>query len=166
MNKVRWETNVGNGVVNIQFDRKDIEMNKMVVTTLESKFRVYDLRTQHKTEGFSYLSQKAHKSTIWLAKHLPQNRDLFVTCGGNGGINIYKQYIIYNNSSYPGQRQIKDPEGNLKGVMGNVELLNSRVYSTQPIVGFDWSNDKEGLACAALLDQTIRVFIVTKLNKY
>lgn len=58
MNKVRWETNVGNGVVNLQFDRKDIEMNKMVVTTLESKFRVYDMRTQHKTEGFAYLSQK------------------------------------------------------------------------------------------------------------
>jgi len=43
-NKVRYETNVANGVTAIEFDRKDIEMNKMVVTTLESKFRVYDLR--------------------------------------------------------------------------------------------------------------------------
>lgn len=80
-------------------------------------------------------------------------------------------YLFYYNnvylySSYPGQRQIKDVEGGLRGVIGSVELLNSRVYSTQPIVSFDWSSDKEGLACAAILDQTIRVFIVTKLNKY
>jgi hypothetical protein len=29
-NLVRWETNVRNGVCSIEFDRKDIEMNKMV----------------------------------------------------------------------------------------------------------------------------------------
>ena len=68
-NLVRWETNVRNGVCSIEFDRKDIEMNKMVrrrrrarcccpchlratsrlrgqvLTTLESQFRVFDLRT-------------------------------------------------------------------------------------------------------------------------
>lgn len=70
MNKVRWETNVGNGVVNLQFDRKDIEMNKMVVTTLESKFRVYDMRTQHKTEGFAYLSQKVLNYNIFICRHI------------------------------------------------------------------------------------------------
>jgi hypothetical protein len=52
------------------------------------------------------------------------------------------------------------------GVTGSVELLNSRVISTQPIVSFDWSPDKEGLCCLTCLDQTLRVFIVTKLNKY
>ena len=35
-------------------------MNKMVVTTLESKFRCYDLRTEHPTDGFSYMTEKAH----------------------------------------------------------------------------------------------------------
>ena len=49
---------------------------------------------------------------------------------------------------------------------GNVELLNSKVISTQPIVSFDWSPDKDGLCVLSCLDQTIRVFIVTKLNKY
>jgi len=29
---MRWETNVGNGVIGLDFDRKDIEMNKLVVT--------------------------------------------------------------------------------------------------------------------------------------
>ena len=33
-------------------------MNKMVVTSLESKFNVFDLRTQHPTEGFASLTEK------------------------------------------------------------------------------------------------------------
>lgn len=66
--------------------------SQLVVTTLESKFRMYDMRTQHSTSGFAYLSEKAHKSTVWLAKHLPQNRDLFMTGGGNGGFNLYKYH--------------------------------------------------------------------------
>lgn len=44
--KLKWEDNVGNGVTSVEFDRKDIDMNKMVVTSLESKFRYYDLRIQ------------------------------------------------------------------------------------------------------------------------
>ena len=92
-------------------------------------------------------------------RHLPQNRDLFVTTGGNGGLNLYK----YN---YPASRQAKDGEGRPKGVPGTVELLNSKVISTQPVVSFDWSPDKDGLACLACLDQTLRVYIVTKLHLY
>ena len=41
-----------------------------------------------------------------------------------------------------------------------------RVLSSQPIVSLDWSPDKEGLCVLSCLDQTLRVFIVTKLNKY
>lgn len=33
-------------------------MNKLVATTLESKFTLYDLRTQHQTKGFSSLTEK------------------------------------------------------------------------------------------------------------
>ena len=86
--RLRWETNCGNGVVNVEFDRKDIEMNKIVATTLESRFRVFDARTLHPTEGFAFKEERAHKSTIWRARHLPQNRDLFATTGGNGGLNL------------------------------------------------------------------------------
>ena len=42
----------------LEFDRKDIPMNKMVVTSLESKFKVFDLRTQHPTKGFASLTEK------------------------------------------------------------------------------------------------------------
>lgn len=52
------------------------------------------------------------------------------------------------------------------GMPGTVELLNSRVISTQPIVSFDWSDSREGLCVLSCLDQTLRVFICTKLNKY
>ena len=42
----------------LEFDRKDIPMNKMVVTSLESKFSIFDLRTQHPTKGFASLTEK------------------------------------------------------------------------------------------------------------
>lgn len=45
----------------MDFDRKDIEMNKLVATTLESKFWVYDMRTQHPTKGFASLSEKVRR---------------------------------------------------------------------------------------------------------
>eukprot|EP00903_Cladosiphon_okamuranus_P016703 g15396.t1 len=156
---MRWETNVKNGVTGLEFDRNDIEMNKLVVTTLESKFRTYDMRTQHPEAGFAHLSEKAHKSTVWLARHLPQNRDLFMTGGGNGGFNLYKYH-------YPNSRTKNDKDNIPMGVPGKVELLNSRVISSQPIVSFDWSPDREGLCCLSCLDQTVRVYIVTKLGKF
>ena len=33
-------------------------MNKLVATTLESKFHVFDVRTQHPEKGFASLSEK------------------------------------------------------------------------------------------------------------
>jgi len=158
-NTMRYETNVGNGVTCIEFDRKDIEMNKMGVTTLESKFRLFDMRTQHPVQGYSYLSERAHKATVWCIRHLPQNRDIFMTGGGNGGFNIYKY-------QYPASRTAMYKDNVPVGVVGTVELLNSKVISTQPIVSLDWSPDKEGLCTLTCLDQTLRCYIVTKLNKY
>lgn len=54
-NKLLWDKNLKNGVCGIQFDRKDIKMNKMVATTLEGKFNIFDMRTQHVIDGFSGL---------------------------------------------------------------------------------------------------------------
>ena len=45
----------------LEFDRKDIPMNKMVITSLESKFSVFDLRTQHPTKGFAMLTEKVQE---------------------------------------------------------------------------------------------------------
>lgn len=35
-------------------------MNKLVATSLESKFYVYDMRTQHPTKGFASLTEKVY----------------------------------------------------------------------------------------------------------
>jgi hypothetical protein len=69
-------------------------------------------------------------------------------------------------SNYPVSRSVKDEKGVAKGRMGTVELLNARVLAPQPFVAFDWCAEKEGLAAAACLDQTLRLFIVTRLNRY
>ena len=58
-----------------------------------------------------------------------------------------------------------DTDGVAVGVAGTMDLLNKRNVSTQPISSWDWSPDKEGLAVCGSFDQSIRVVIVTRLNK-
>lgn len=160
-NCLRWDTNLMNGVCNIEFDRKDIKMNKLVATTLEGTLQVFDMRTHHLEQGYTCLKQKSpmNTATLWGARHLPQNRDLFCAMGGDGVLSLY-QY------KYPTQRIIKDADGRDKGVTGSLELLNDRNLSTQPICSFDWHPDKLGLSVMACLDQTCKVAVVTKLNLY
>ncbi|KAF5840799.1 WD40-repeat-containing domain protein, partial [Dunaliella salina] len=156
--QVRWEANVQNGVCGVQFDRKDIPMNKFVVCCLEAQFHVFDARTQHPKEGFTSLSEKVTVgSTVWGSAHLPQNREIMMVCSGDGTLYLYKYH-------YPDQRRIKDHDNHDLGVVGSVELLSNRTVSSQPVCSFDFSPDKEGLFCCAAFDQTLRVGIVTKLN--
>jgi len=153
--KILWETNVKNGIVSLQFDRKDISMNKLLVTGVEAWFRVYNTRTLHPDEGYAYVAANAHNSTVWCGSHLPQNREVFATTGGNGSVNIYKY-------SYPAQQSVKDPQGREKGVPGTVKLLSSKKLSEQPIVHCDWSADKQGLCALTCLNSNIKVVLVTK----
>lgn len=107
---VRYETTLQNGVCAVEFDRKDIPMNKFAATTLESRFHVFDARTQHATKGMASLSEKqAHGSTIWGVRHLPQNREVFMTLGGDGSLALYKY-------SYPEKRTAKEEDGSVSGV--------------------------------------------------
>lgn len=156
---LRWDTNVRNGVCHLQFDRKDIKMNKLGVSTLESCMVQYDLRTYHPEEGFAGRKEKVTKSTLWGCHYLPQNREVFASCGGNGSVSLFKYH-------YPEERSLKDKNGVEKGVPGTFDLLNQKELSTQPIVSFDWHMNKIGLCVLACLDQTVRVAICTKLNLY
>jgi len=45
-------------VCSLEFDRKDIEMNKLTATCLESKIHVFDVRTQHPQRGFASVTEK------------------------------------------------------------------------------------------------------------
>ena len=159
-NYLQWDSNLLNGVCGVQFDRKDTQMNKLAAATLEGRIHVFDLRTFNASQGgYARVSEAAHKSTVWGVQHCPSNRDLFVTQGGNGQLNLYQ----YN---YPSQRSVSDENSQPMGVPGTLTLLNQREVSTQPINSFDWSRDREGLAAVTCLDQTLRVFFVTKLNLY
>jgi len=72
---IRWDTNVRNGVCHLAFDRRDIRMNKLGVSTLESNMIIYDLRTYHPEEGFAGRKEKVTKATLWGFHFLPQNRE-------------------------------------------------------------------------------------------
>lgn len=147
-------------------------MNKMAVTTLEGGLHVYDMRTQHPKKGFASVIETnagrsvgsngvitGPKATLWNVKHLPQNRDIFVTCGGTGSLRLW-------NYEYPGKR-VKDAGDGLNiGVPGTINLLHAVTMSTQPVTAFDWHTDKRGLGVCASFDQTVRVLITTKLNLY
>lgn len=165
--KLQWSTNVGNGVCSLQYDRMDIQMNKLIATTLENKVHLWDLREQHPQEGFashSYAhdsSENSKSTTIWAATHLPQNRDIWATCGGNGSVHIWK----YN---YPTSRfeEVTTEKGakERRGIIGNVELVQKQIVATQPISSVDFHPDKCGLAVMSGYDQAVRVVLVTKLN--
>jgi len=45
-------------VCSLEFDRKDIAINKLVATCLESKIHVFDVRTQHTRKGFASVTEK------------------------------------------------------------------------------------------------------------
>jgi len=81
-----------------------------------------------------------------------------MTTGGNGSLELWRY-------SYPQSRKIKEKDGHEKGVLGTVELLQKKTFSTQPVASFDWNVDKEGLAVMGCLDQTVRVLVCTKLHK-
>ncbi|XP_058835481.1 dynein axonemal assembly factor 10 [Topomyia yanbarensis] len=168
--KERWATNVKNGVCGIEFDRKDIKMNKLVVSTLEGGLHVFDMRTQHAEKGFAQLTEKnaaqalgtngvisGSKSTVWSVKHLPQNRDIFASCGGSGNIRLW----LYH---YPEKRIKTLASGDEQGVVGTLEMLNATTLSTQPVHAFDWSPDRQGLAVCGAFDQTVRVLVTTNLH--
>ncbi|CRK90291.1 CLUMA_CG003987, isoform A [Clunio marinus] len=169
---LRWETTCKNGICSIEFDRKDIQMNKLAVTTLEGGLYVYDMRTQHPKKGFSHCSEKnagqslgsngvitGAKSTVWVVKHLPQNRDIFVTGGGAGSIRIW-------NYKYPDQRYYEMSDGTKSGIAGNLEMISATTISQQPIHCFDWCAERLGLAVCGAFDQTVRVLISTNLNLF
>jgi len=91
-NSILWETNLKNGICNLQFDRRDIEMNKLLVTTLEGRFSILDMRTLHPEKGYACMTEKSKdlSSTVWMGRHLPQNRDIFMVASGSGLLSLYK----------------------------------------------------------------------------
>lgn len=154
--KMLHEMNVGNGVCDVEFDRPDIKMNKLLISMLEGKVRVSDLRTLHPKLGYAYVEQRVSEGTIWTTRSLPQNREVFLS-GGGGDLSLC-QY------QYPPERELKDPEGMKRGVPGAVQQINQAKVGEQPINSMDWNRSKEGLLACSSFDQCLRVMLVTKLS--
>jgi len=154
---VRWETNVQNGVCHVSFDRKDIEMNKLSVSCLNSQLCVFDLRTFNENSGYASAKESVGKSTVWGCHYLPQDREVFATTSGNGDIQLFRY-------SYPMNRSAQDSRGDLVGVAGTLEsLTHADYFSQQPIIDFDWHKDKKGLFAFATFDQSVQVAICSGL---
>ncbi|KAH9589221.1 WD40 repeat [Trypanosoma melophagium] len=156
MQKMSHEFNVGNGVCDLEFDRPDISVNKLIVSSLEGRIRVYDMRTLHPKLGYAYVEERVSSGTVWCTRALPQNREIFL-CGGGGELTL----CCYH---YPAERVLRDADGTAKGVPGAVAELNRAKVGDQPIHALDWSRGKEGLLVCASFDQSIRVMLVTKLS--
>lgn len=154
--KMVHEFNVSNGVCDLEFDRPDIEANKLIVSSLEGRVRVYDVRTLHPELGYAYVEDRVSTGTVWCSKALPQNREIFIS-GGAGELTLSK----YN---YPPDRALQHADNKMKGVAGSIEELNKVKVGDQPISAIDWHRHREGLLCCCGFDQTVRVMVVTKLS--
>jgi hypothetical protein len=83
---------------------------------------------------------------------------------GNSQFQLCHHSIDAIGSSYPSHRHKTTDNGDTIGVMGNMQLLQSVTFSSQPISSLDWNNDKEGLFACTSFDQTLRICITTRLN--
>lgn len=59
---LQWDTNVDFGVCHLQFDRKDIAMNKLAISCLEGQLFMADMRTFHPEDGYTRKAQKLSES--------------------------------------------------------------------------------------------------------
>lgn len=70
MGKVWWEIIFNNGVCGIDFDWKDIKMNKFVCIILELKFYFYDLCIYYEVKGYLSFEEKLKYGIIvWGVKY-------------------------------------------------------------------------------------------------
>lgn len=63
-NTVQYIISVRIQICSVELDRKDIAMNKLVATTLEGKYHLFDMRTQHPKKGFASLVEKVEKREL------------------------------------------------------------------------------------------------------
>ena len=156
MDKLIYRENFKSGICSIEFDKKNIPMNKMVATTLDSKIFLFDLKNLEKNNYLrcNKLIGEVNNATVWGTKFLPQKRNIFISMGGNGSLNIYK----YNDNDF-----YYDLDNN-KRENKNLTLLSNNIICSQPIMGFDWHNTKSGLFCLVAFDRTVRICTADKLN--
>ncbi|KAK9763994.1 WD repeat-containing protein 92 [Basidiobolus ranarum] len=132
-----WGDNVKDGICSLEFSQKTSPNCNLVATTVQSKLNVFNQQTDH----VAHHEYKAHESTIWCIRHLPQNPDFFMTSGGDGCIALHKY----------------EPNGQVKS-------LDTSKISAQPVCAIDWNHDKPGLCASVAFDQTVTVSLISDLE--
>lgn len=103
--RIRWESNVRNGVCGLEVNNKYEALNRVVASTTYGGLNVFDFGSHDKVSCVSkmdademksiqrnHVEDRNHKEitpTIWCVRHLPQNRNMFATCGGSGNVRIW-----------------------------------------------------------------------------
>ncbi|XP_072405605.1 dynein axonemal assembly factor 10-like isoform X2 [Chiloscyllium punctatum] len=157
--EVRWETNVKSGVCCVEFDGKDISLNKLVATTLEGRVHVFNMQKYHRNSGFTCRSEKPYKFTAWAVRHLPQNRNIFITSGGAGCLHLWKHESLTMHD-----RSDHEPDDKISTC--TTTLLNNISLSSQPIGSLDWNTDKQGLCISASFDHNVHILMITEQQSF
>ena len=152
MDKVLYAENLNNGICSIDFDSKNANLNKMIVTTLSSKVYLFDVNYDNYSNinvdsKYNFKYKRLYddvNTTVWGTKFLPQNRNIFATLGGNGFLNLY----YYNNNDFLDEIYKHNKK---------LRLLSNNKISSGPIIGFDWHYLKNGLACLISLDNIVKI---------
>lgn len=108
--RIRWESNVRNGVVGLETNNKYEPLHKLVATTTFGGLNMFDFSKGSSDQStVSCISKidadelpniqqnhdrdcKTTTPTIWCVRHLPQNSNIFATCGGSGTLRIWHRY--------------------------------------------------------------------------
>lgn len=161
--KMRYtiDTTDRSGVICLDFDRKDIKMNKLLATTVDSKFTIFDIRNSSTLDIENRLTQKVQIEEnqhvpIWAGQHLPQNREIFMTCGGDGTVGIYR----YQRKKKSHSKDKNSP------LVGHIKRLRRCKLGESPILSVDFSTDKKGLCLMTEYNQIVKVCMVTSIDKY
>ncbi|KAF9091592.1 hypothetical protein BGX29_010874 [Mortierella sp. GBA35] len=146
MGQAVFETNLLHGVCSVELGR-DGSSSSLVATTLEGSMHTFGLVDgQFKSAGAMAGSdesmteevvnvQSGDDSTLWQARHVPQQPSVFVVTDGGGYIHLYEH-------------------GDEKSL---TKHLGSHKIAEQGILSVDFNEDLEGLFIGCDLDNTLRV---------
>lgn len=106
--RLRWQSNVRDGVCSLETNNKYEPLQKLVASTTFGGLNLFDFSSGDDQSQVSCISkldadelpsiQRNHINdkhskeitpTIWCVRHLPQNRNIFATCGGSGNVRIW-----------------------------------------------------------------------------
>lgn len=108
--QIRWESNVRNGVCGLETNNKYKPLEKLIASTTFGGLNVFnfDGNSNDSTtvscvskmdadelmsiqRNYTDNNYKNVTPTIWCVRHLPQNQNIFATCGGSGNLRLWNR---------------------------------------------------------------------------